>query len=102
MGRVGRYGGEEFVLILPKATQESAKIVCERILTAFRTTTHEMDENQKLTVTISLGVATHTPEKPYSHVDDLLHHADEALLYSKTHGGNQYTIYHTMQTGQPV
>jgi len=99
---VGRYGGEEFVLILPTAPQESAKIVCERILTAFRTTTHEMDENQKLAVTISLGVATHTPEKPYSHVDDLLHHADEALLYSKTHGGNQYTIYHTMQTGQPV
>jgi len=98
--RVGRYGGEEFVLILPKAPQEAAEIVCERILTAFRNTTYEMVENQNLTVTISLGIATHTPENPYSHIADLLHHADEAVYYSKSNGGNQFTHYHSMKTVQ--
>lgn len=99
---VGRYGGEEFVLILPKTPQEAGEIVGERILTAFRNTSHEIAEKQNLTVTISLGIATHTPENPYSHIADLLHHADEAVYYSKTHGGNQYTHYHTMKTLQPA
>jgi diguanylate cyclase (GGDEF)-like protein len=99
---VGRYGGEEFVLILPKASQEAAEIVCERILTAFRNTTHEIAGNCNLTVTISLGIATHTPENPYSHIADLLHHADEAGYYSKTHGRNQSTHYHAMKTVQPA
>ena len=99
---VGRFGGEEFVLVLPKSTTSGAEIVAERILSAFRTTTHEMADKQSLTVTISLGMATHTPEAPYSNVTDLLHHADEAVYYSKTHGGNQYTIYHSMKTKQPA
>ena len=99
---VGRYGGEEFVLILPKTPQKAAEIVCERILTAFRNTTHDMAENQNLTVTISLGIATHTPENPYSHFSDLLHHADEATYCSKKHGGNQFTHYHAIKTVQPA
>lgn len=97
---VGRYGGEEFVLILPKAQEQVAEMVCERILKAFRETTHDISPAESIAVTISLGMATHTPEKPYSNVGDLLHHADEAVYYSKTHGGNQYTCYHTPQTQQ--
>ena len=97
---VGRYGGEEFVLILPTAQEHVAETVCNRILDAFRETMHEISSAQKIAVTISLGTATHTPEKPYSNVADLLHHADEAVYYSKTHGGNQNTFYHTMQTKQ--
>ncbi len=100
--RVGRYGGEEFVLILPKAQRQTAEMVCERILNAFRETTHEISPEANITVTISLGIATHTPENPYSHIADLLHHADEAGYYSKTHGGNQYTHYYFMKTEQPA
>lgn len=99
---VGRFGGEEFVLILPKSPTSGAKMVSDRILTAFRNTLHEISENQSLTVTISLGMATHTPENPYSQIDELLRHADEAVYHSKTQGGNQCTIYHTMKTEQPV
>ena len=95
---VGRFGGEEFVLILPKSTTTGASIVAERILEAFRNTPHDINESQRLSVTISLGMATHTPENPYPHVDELLRHADEAVYYSKTHGGNQCTPYHTIKT----
>ncbi|MEX0830696.1 MAG: GGDEF domain-containing protein [Nitrospirales bacterium] len=94
---VGRFGGEEFVLILPKSPTSGAEMVSDRILTAFRNTLHEISENQNLRVTISLGMATHTPEHPYTQVDELLRHADEAVYHSKTHGGNQCTIYHTMK-----
>jgi len=99
---VGRFGGEEFVLILPKSGTPGAEMVSERILTAFRNTSHEISENQSLPVTISLGMATHTPDHPYTCVDDLLRHADEAVYHSKTHGGNQCTIHDTIKTEQPV
>ena len=99
---VGRFGGEEFVLILPKSDASGAELVSTRILEAFRSTSHEIGENQHLTVTISLGMATHTPENPYPHVDDLLRHADEAVYHSKIHGGNQSTFYHAMKTEQPA
>jgi len=99
---VGRFGGEEFVLILPKSATSGAKMVSERILEAFRSTPHEIAENQHITVTISLGMATHTPENPYAHVDDLLRHADEAVYHSKTHGRSQCTNYDAMKTELPV
>jgi diguanylate cyclase (GGDEF)-like protein len=95
---VGRFGGEEFVLILPKSTTSGAEMVSDRILIAFRNTLHEISENQSVTVTISLGMATHTPENPYAQVDELLRHADEAVYHSKTHGRNQCTIYQTLRT----
>jgi diguanylate cyclase (GGDEF)-like protein len=88
---VGRYGGEEFVLILPKAPGQAAEMVCERILKAFRETTHEISSGHGITVTISLGIATHTPEHPYSNISDLLQDADEAVYYSKAHGRNRCT-----------
>lgn len=99
---VGRYGGEEFVLILPKAPLQAAEMVCERILKAFRETTHEISPGVSIPVTISLGIATHTPEKPYTNVTDLLHQADEAVYYSKIHGGNQFTFYSTKKSEQPA
>jgi diguanylate cyclase (GGDEF)-like protein len=99
---VGRYGGEEFVLILPKTSSSTAEMVCERILTAFRDTTHEIANDQHITVTISLGIATHSPQHPYPNIINLLHAADEAVYHSKTHGGNRYTVYDRIQTEQPV
>jgi diguanylate cyclase (GGDEF)-like protein len=99
---VGRYGGEEFVLILPKTSSSTAEMVCKRILTAFRDTTHEISKDLHLTVTISLGIATHAPDHPYPNITDLLHAADEAVYHSKIHGGNRYTVYDRIPTEQPV
>lgn len=99
---VGRYGGEEFVLILPKASSTAAEMVCERILAAFRDTTHDMGKNQHITVTISLGIATHTPDHPYPNITALLHAADEAVYHSKTQGGNRHTSYDKIHTEQSV
>jgi len=99
---VGRYGGEEFVLILPKASSTTAVMVCERILSAFRDTTHEIGGDHRITVTISLGIATHTPDHPFPTISDLLHAADEAVYLSKTQGGNRHTSYDKIQIEQSV
>jgi diguanylate cyclase (GGDEF)-like protein len=77
-------------------------MVCERILSAFRDTTHEIAGDKRITVTISLGIATHTPDHPFPTITDLLHAADEAVYHSKTRGRNRYTSYDKIQTEQTV
>lgn len=99
---VGRYGGDEFVLILPRASTSAAKMVCKRILQGFCDSKFSNLEDPNLRVTISLGIATHSPGNPYSSVSHLLHDADQAAYYSKTHGGNQCTSYDAMIIEQPV
>jgi diguanylate cyclase (GGDEF)-like protein len=97
---VGRYGGEEFVLILPNTSAEAAEFVCQRILEAFQMTAHELPQGRSLTVTISLGIATHTPDNPFSCVADLLQASDESVYVAKSKGGNQYVAYDKMKAIQ--
>jgi len=85
----GRYGGEEFVVILPEATLQKACEIAERLRVTVENYPYEYD-NQKLAVTISLGVceldiATRTPE-------DLIKKADQALYKAKNSGRNQVSV----------
>lgn len=80
-----RYGGEEFVGILPNTTLEGAYAVAERLR-------HEIEigEVDGLKVTISLGVAA-IPELMASSPDALIELADAALYRSKAGGRNRTT-----------
>jgi diguanylate cyclase (GGDEF)-like protein len=85
-----RYGGEEFIIILPETDSRQAMIIAERI----RASVAEIEiphENQKLHVTISLGVSTfpdHSEEK-----EELIHAVDAALYTSKHRGKNCVTLF---------
>ena len=87
---------------LPKAPPQAAEMACQRIITGFQETSHEVGPDQHITVTISLGYATLSKETPYSTVQELLKDADEAVYYSKTHGGNQATFASNMKVNQPA
>ena len=89
---VGRYGGEEFVVVLPGATQEVAERVAER----FRSRIAEeagkaVTSVPDLTITSSFGVALLTPE--IKSLADLIDQADKALYYSKENGRNRVTTF---------
>ncbi len=86
----GRYGGEEFGVILPNTTAQAAKIFCERLrrLIEKTTITHE---GQTLQVTISLGVCE--AHESFEDYQAWLDCADKALYQSKENGRNQTTIY---------
>ena len=80
---LGRYGGEEFLVVLPDCPAEQAK----RILDEIRQRSAELHfiaAGQQFSVTLSAGIAC-TDEAPAS-ADDLLDRADRAL-YSAKHGG---------------
>jgi len=80
----GRWGGEEFLLILPRTDQAGAVEVAERIrmVTA---STPIIAAGQAITVTVSGGCAFGLGEEP----DELIRIADTRLYQAKTEGRNQ-------------
>jgi diguanylate cyclase (GGDEF)-like protein len=86
-----RFGGEEFVVLLPGATQEGAMIVAERIRklveVAGSPALPEPGEHPRLS-TVSCGVAACWPSDANC-PEDLLDTADKALYTAKSNGRNQ-------------
>jgi diguanylate cyclase (GGDEF)-like protein len=79
-----RFGGEEFVLVLPETDQESAFQVATKVhdeikLCAFGKPDHTF------TLTVSIGVSS-TSEKSYSDWRQMLDNADQALYLAKNRG----------------
>ena len=75
-----RYGGDEFVAILPMTSAEGAKVTAERIRSCIETTDFAID-GQHLKLTISLGLATY-PDHAKTH-KDIIKMADEAMYCGK-------------------
>lgn len=79
-----RFGGEEFVILLPNTNLKSAKIVAERLREGVSSTSIFDSNNSALPgVTISVGV---TSMEPNQSVEELLASADSALYRAKNSG----------------
>ncbi len=86
----GRYGGEEFLLVLPGCTTEEAMIIANRILESI-SKEPVMFNNIPIMVTISLGVAVNrTGEK--TKTTELVQLADAALYKAKQNGRNRVEL----------
>jgi diguanylate cyclase (GGDEF)-like protein len=80
-----RFGGEEFVVMLPQISPENALMVCERIRKAVEG--HEWAKiHPQLSVTISIGLASNSA---LSNQEKLLSAADEMLYAAKRSGKNK-------------
>lgn len=92
----GRYGGEEFAILLPFTKTEEAKMVAERLRKAVETTIVDISdvnpdaEEKEIHVTISLGVYEFNSDDTD---EDLLKNADKALYKAKETGRNRVVIY---------
>ncbi|MCX7568897.1 diguanylate cyclase [Tumebacillus sp. DT12] len=90
---VGRFGGEEMIVILPNTDGPSAKIVAERILQALRGIQIEGDRYR---VTGSIGVASCDMDQPEDALD-LIEKADQAETYAKRTGKNRIVCHWEME-----
>jgi diguanylate cyclase (GGDEF)-like protein len=84
-----RYGGEEFVLVLPDTDLESAQLIAERLRESLtRAAIPHATSTIAAVVTVSIGIAV---ARPQDAVDPwtLLEQADQALYRAKTQGRNQ-------------
>lgn len=77
---VGRWGGEEFLMILPSTSMENAHILAERLRLQIAETTFNNKEKKILHLTISIGIAH---SNLANSVDAILKKADDALYVAK-------------------
>ncbi len=82
-----RYGGEEFLVILPAASKENAHTVGERMRRMVEETS-VADGDQIIRVTISVGITSY-PELDVARDQDLVQRADESLYSAKESGRNR-------------
>lgn len=85
----GRFGGEEFLIILPGQGPEQAVEVAEQICSACHLSPVRIPSGEQVGFTTSIGVASLQPEETPS---DLLRRADEALYAAKSSGRDQYVL----------
>lgn len=83
---IGRYGGEEFAVLLPETDRAEAERVAERLRTRVAERPIATDAGE-LTITVSIGVAAWQPEE-MTDLDALLERADRALYAAKRAGRN--------------
>ncbi|MHA3055828.1 diguanylate cyclase [Acinetobacter sp. ANC 4633] len=91
---VARFGGEEFVVLLPETSQEEAIQLAEH----FRKAVNQieiplMSAPKTPKITVSIGVNTHGQTQQYLTVESFIRSADELLYLAKDQGRNQVRYY---------
>lgn len=87
----GRYGGEEFLLIMPQTNPEDCLLIAERIRMAVAKTNWTLELGVAFTVTVSIGAVS--VDASDNNADDLFRRADEALYTAKQQGRNKVVLW---------
>ncbi|MBV8623512.1 MAG: GGDEF domain-containing protein [Herbaspirillum sp.] len=89
--KAGRYGGEEFLVLLDETDLAGAEHVAERILNAVRTMKIPHQSSLFGRLTVSIGIS-HLQRGLHQEVEDVIRAADEALYVAKNDGRNRLHI----------
>ena len=82
----GRYGGDEFMVILPETPFDGAKNFAERIRLSVKKTEIAITENHNIKMSLSLGITCFNAAS--DNIDTIVRRADSALYEAKKIGGN--------------
>lgn len=85
---IARYGGEEFLVITPVDSAKDGTMVYQRICQTVSAQPIEIDD-LSISITISCGVTSYSPENKEKNIVKLLFTADEALYQAKDAGRNR-------------
>jgi diguanylate cyclase (GGDEF)-like protein len=96
----GRYGGEEFMLILPETTPDEALTLAEKLRSLVQQQPLVIAGKQRLAVTISIGIAGDVGSQ--LQVDSLVDQADAAMYAAKSLGRNRTYMYRAIDENSPV
>lgn len=87
---VARFGGEEFVILLPEATIENGFRVAERLRIKISKLVVKNEQDQDVQFTVSIGLVSSTVTDD---IPEMLKMADESLYVAKENGRNQVIVY---------
>jgi diguanylate cyclase (GGDEF)-like protein len=88
---IGRYGGEEFVVMLPNTPLSRAMEIAERLRKGVERTLFDDGKGNTINLTVSIGINGESVEDPTFEI--ALHNADTALYQAKQGGRNQIAVY---------
>lgn len=94
---LARYGGDEFVAILPRANEADARKFAERLLSSTREYVFCPDTH-RLSIAISIGISTSNSVAPAASSAELLTQADRALYVAKRAGRNRISLWQGKET----
>ena len=86
----GRYGGEEFVILLPFTKLREAKMVAERLRKKVEQANIEISDTETISITISMGIYEINPD---DNEETLIKNVDKALYEAKETGRNRIVAY---------
>ena len=101
--RLGRYGGEEFMALLPETCIDDAAVFVERVRREVARRPFDVGGDEPLHMTLSAGVATY-PHETIRAVESLVRLADQALYTAKETGRNRVVRFDeaVLETAQPT
>ena len=88
---VGRYGGDEFLVILPETPVNQAIVPVERFFKSYESVAEIVYKGKSFKTTFSVGMSGF-PAADITSAKDLIAAADQALYLSKKAGGNKWSI----------
>ena len=86
----GRYGGDEFCIILPNSSLHQAQEIMERLRRVFCNYQHADEPELQISVSLSIGLASCRPE--FQNASIWLNEADKALYIAKNTGRNKICV----------
>jgi diguanylate cyclase (GGDEF)-like protein len=92
IGEIGRYGGEEFIVLLPNTQLDKAKELAEQLRSSISQLTYIVDNKTKIQITISIGISSRDNQD--ESVYELCDRADQGLYEAKKSGRNQVCVQH--------
>ena len=87
---VGRYGGEEFFILMPEIDLKTAILSAERLRMTVAAHPFKLSDGRELSVSCSIGIAMYMPQQ--DDLDKLLLRADQALYRAKHQGRNRCCV----------
>ncbi|NCN26694.1 diguanylate cyclase [bacterium] len=93
-----RYGGDEYIIAMPETGENSALVVAERLRESIFNNVLDFDDDLKVRVTASIGVASYQVQRHRSFTE-LIKDADRAMYLAKEGGRNRVCQYDPKKTG---
>lgn len=96
----GRYGGEEFIILIPGVSCEGTRVLAERLRNNIKATAIQVDSHKRLSVSASIGISGISPD--IKSPEQLVKSADEALYRAKATGRDRTCIAEQINKSIPI